>query len=176
MSALDNQPTNLNPAVATKFRIQFGRLPGVQYWCKDVTIPDVILGEVFQETSLSVLKQPGDKITFSPLIFGFIVDENLINYNEMLEWIKGVGFPDSHSQAGNYTPAPIRDAINTERSDASVFVLSSANNPIIEIKFRGLVPVSLGALNFDSSSDSAPLVADCTFNFEGSFDVVQLVS
>jgi hypothetical protein len=38
---------------------------------------------------------PGDKILFEDFSLRFLVDENLENYMEIHNWIRGLGFPES---------------------------------------------------------------------------------
>ena len=38
---------------------------------------------------------PGDKIEFGDLTIRFLVDEDLTNYMEIQNWIRGLGFPES---------------------------------------------------------------------------------
>ena len=51
-------------------------------------------------------------------------------------------------------------------SDATLIVLTSKNNPIKEIRFRDLYPVSIGELQYDQqAADVQYLTASVTFNY-----------
>ena len=52
-------------------------------------------------------------------------------------------------------------------SDAYLMVLSNKNNPIIEIDFQNLFPVSLGALEFtQNATDVEYMTVDAEFAYE----------
>ena len=38
---------------------------------------------------------PGDKLTYADLTLSFFVDEDLENYIEVHNWLRGLGFPES---------------------------------------------------------------------------------
>ena len=51
--------------------------------------------------------------------------------------------------------------------DASLIVMSSKNNPIIEVKFSDIFPVALGQLQFDQQlADTTYLTTTATFNYK----------
>ena len=51
--------------------------------------------------------------------------------------------------------------------DATLTVMSSKNNPIMEVRFSDLYPVSLGALQFDQQlTDVTYLTATATFSYK----------
>ena len=51
--------------------------------------------------------------------------------------------------------------------DASLIVMSSKNNPVVEVRFSDLFPVALGQLQFDQQlSDTTYLTATATFNYK----------
>ena len=41
---------------------------------------------------------PGDKMEFEDLNVRFLVDENLENYMEIQNWMRGLGFPESFQE------------------------------------------------------------------------------
>ena len=56
------------------------------------------LGIANQPTYLKDIPVPGDKIVFEDLTLRFIVDEDLVNYTEIYNWIKGLGYPEDLEQ------------------------------------------------------------------------------
>jgi hypothetical protein len=58
-------------------------------------IPGMTLGIANQPTYLKDIPTPGDKIEFDDFTIRFLVDENLENYMEIQNWIRGLGFPES---------------------------------------------------------------------------------
>ena len=52
-------------------------------------------------------------------------------------------------------------------SDATLTVLSNKNNPIVEVRYSDLYPVSLGALEFNqSSTDVEYLTVSADFTYK----------
>ena len=62
-----------------------------------------------------------DKITYSPLEVSFLIDENLINYKEIYDWIK----------SNVETDQPITNHVR----DLTLTIMSSANNVAKQIRF-----------------------------------------
>ena len=51
--------------------------------------------------------------------------------------------------------------------DANLLVMSSKNNPLIEVRFSDLFPVALSGLNFDQQlTDTTYLTATATFSYK----------
>jgi hypothetical protein len=71
------------------------RSPKVAFFCNQANIPDINLGIANQPTYLRDIPIPGDKIQFGDLNLRFLVDENLENYMEIQNWMRGLGYPES---------------------------------------------------------------------------------
>ena len=77
------------------FKFALKRVPKVAFFFNQANIPDLTLGIAEQPTYLKNIPVPGDKIEFGDLNLRFLVDEDLGNYMEIQNWIRGLGFPDS---------------------------------------------------------------------------------
>ena len=77
------------------FKFGLKRSPAVAFFCNEANIPDMTLGITEQPTYLRDIPTPGDKIQFGDLNLRFLVDEDLTNYMEIQNWIRGLGFPES---------------------------------------------------------------------------------
>ena len=78
------QPTNNNflSQVGAKFVIK--KMPNVNYFIQNVSLPSVDVGQVEVATPFSNrIKMPGDLVTYGDLVISFRVDEDLNNYNEL---------------------------------------------------------------------------------------------
>jgi len=122
---------------------------------------------VIQPTPTFDIKLYGDKMTFEPLLINFIVNEDLKNYREILEWMKGIYKPETTEQ---YKALINKDPLKTRRqnlySDAQLFILTNKMNPLIKVTFYDAYPIALSPLTFDASiSDITPLSTDCTLNY-----------
>ena len=184
--ALDRQPSKLDYASPTQFKFQIAKLPKVEYFCTSVNIPGIELSGASQATSLKDIPIPGNKLTYEPLQMRFLVDENLENFQEIHGWLVGLGFPRDHTEFQNLINAgsdrfPVSNtSVSTEPgkvkfgttdqgpilSDATLTVLSSKNNPQVEVRFRDLFPVSLTGLQYDQqATDVEYLTSTVTFRY-----------
>jgi hypothetical protein len=151
-----DEPSNKNYLKPNSFRFIFNRLPNVEYFCQSTNLPKITLGAAMQPTPFVDIPHAGDKMEFAELNITFMVDENMINYIELYKWMIGLGFPKSHSQFAALVNDPTSRFSGSEKmlessaySDASLFILNSNNEPIVEVKFYNVFPVSLESLDFD---------------------------
>ena len=166
-SPLARQPDKLDYASPTQFKFGIHQLPKVEFFTLSANVPGISADTVTQPTPYKDIPIVGDKLTYENLSITFQVDEYLENYVSLHNWMKGIGFPTDRQEFRTYrdvtsnTPAggkePSIDLVGsatTDRalySDAYLMVLSNKNNPIVEISFHDIFPVSLGALEFTQS-------------------------
>ena len=187
LSSLTRQPTKLDYAAATQFKFNIIKLPKVEFFCTSVNIPGITLGETSQDTPLKTIPIPGDTLSYASLNVSFLIDENLENYREIHGWLTGLGFPRSHEQFETFINAgkdrfPTSNATANSReagrvddvgfdvgasySDAILTILSSKNNPVLEVRFRDLYPTSLSGLSYDQQAgDTSYLTGDVSFSY-----------
>ena len=77
------------------FKFALKRSPSVAFFCNQANIPEMTLGVAEQSTPFKDLPVPGDKIQFGDLQLRFLVDENLDNFMEIQNWIRGLGYPEN---------------------------------------------------------------------------------
>ena len=92
MTALTRTPQNTNPLQPTKFLLTFSRIPTAQYFCQEVNIPSVSLGEVDRVTPFLDMYSPGTKLKYDPLDVTFIIDEELRSWRDMYNWFISVSY------------------------------------------------------------------------------------
>jgi hypothetical protein len=175
MSALDNQPSNINFLGQNGFRFAIKRLPGVNYFCQAATIPAVSMSPVQSPTPFAAVPRPGDRITYDPLSIIFKVDEDLKNYFEIQKWLEGLGHPDSLDQTRQLSKNINNNLIagtrpvgyyTTFMSDAVLSILTSAKNVNRNIFFYDLFPLSLSELSFETTNRTIDyLEATATFSY-----------
>ena len=90
-----SQIENRNFLAPTGFKFNLKRSPKVAFFCNEANIPDLNLGVAIQPNYLRDIPTPGDKIDFGDLSLRFLVDENLENFMEIQNWIRGLGYPES---------------------------------------------------------------------------------
>ena len=75
----------LSPVV---FKFSLKRSPAAAFFCNQANIPSIDLGIAEQPSYLKNIPIPGDKIDFGDLNLRFLVDEDLVNYMEIQNWIR----------------------------------------------------------------------------------------
>jgi hypothetical protein len=162
MSALNKITSNKNLLSPLGFQFSIYKTPNVNYFVQAAAVPSLSIGRVEQGTPFSRLKFPGDKLDFGDLNITFRVDEELRNYYELYNWMIGLGKPENFNQ---YSDLAAQNAVGKGIvSDATLIILSSAKNPIVEINYRNLYPVSLSEINFNTQLNDVDYV-DCIATF-----------
>lgn len=141
-----------------KFQLVIHKFGETAFWATDVKLPDIEIGVTKQNTSTNLnWWQPGDKIVFEDLSLNVIIDENMIAYRKLKEWM------DEITRSDNF-PASF--------SDLTVIILTNNSNQNITFKFKDAFPwrVSSPLLSTEISEDS-PLVSSVVFKFT-SFDIL----
>jgi hypothetical protein len=154
--ALSAQPTNQSLAQASKFLLSFDRLPQVSWFCTKVNIPGMSVGNATQVTPFVDAPIPGDKIQYEPLNITFLLDEPLLTWTTIQLWMFGYAFPDNFQQYANLSlqqKLQMANMTNTkpQYSDAILTIFSNKNNPIFQVKFTEVFPVSLSSIDWDTS-------------------------
>jgi len=169
-SPLARQPDKLDYASPTQFRFGIHQLPKVEFFATAVNIPGISLGTAILSTPYKDIPLPGEKLEYGNLSIEFLVDEYLENYISLHNWMTGLGFPQDREQFKTYrdvtsnTPAtPTAEAKSDIKvgtatpdramfSDAFIMILSNKNNPILEITFEDMFPVSIGDLDYSQAA------------------------
>jgi hypothetical protein len=150
----EKQPNVVNYLRPTAFRFTIQKLPNVTYFSQSVNIPRVSLGVSTFFTPMVDIPIPGEKVTFAPLSVEFIIQEDMTNYNELWNWIVNLGSPETKENFSREFGRGKRKTDRLEFSDATLLVLGSDNVPISTVNFIDVFPVSIEALNFDSTKTS----------------------
>ena len=117
----------------------------------------------------------------------FLVDENLENYQEIHGWLRGLGFPGGYDEFKTLLDAGA-DRFPTSKnsvlgdagrskfaaanqggifSDATLNILTSKNNPVTEVRFQDVFPISLSGLQYSQqNNDTDYLTATVTFDYK----------
>lgn len=185
-NALSRQPTKLDYASPTQFKFNIIKLPKVEYFCTAVNIPGISINYVEQQTPLKDIPHPGEKLKYADLQMTFIVDENLENYQEIHGWLTGLGFPDGYADYDTLMQAGIdrfptsKSSVSTELgkirypapsqgaalSDATLMILTNKNNPVVEVRFKDVFPISLSNLEYNQqATDINYLTAQVIFKY-----------
>ena len=164
---IDNR--NFLSPVGFKFGLK--RAPGVAFFCNQANIPSLDLGIAVQPTYLKDIDVPGDKIQFGDLNLRFLVDEDLVNYMELQNWIRGLGFPESTQefrdlQKGGLLQGRYAQDKQNIYSDGTLQILTSNMVAKFNVNFKDLFPTSLTTLTFDATdTDIEYFTADVSFKY-----------
>ena len=169
-SPLARQPDKLDYASPTQFRFGIHQLPKVEFFITAVNLPGISLGTAIMSTPYKDIPLPGEKLEYGNLSIEFLVDEYLENYISLHNWMTGLGFPQDRQEFKTYrdvtsnTPATPAGATQSDGkigtatpdkamfSDAFIMILTNKNNPILEINFEDIFPVSIGDLNYSQTA------------------------
>jgi hypothetical protein len=173
MTALTRNPSNPNPLQPNKFLLTFGRAPNVQYFCQNVTVPGISLGEAVITNPFVDLYSPGEKAIYDLLNITFIIDEELRGWLEIHDWIRAMTFPVKFEE---YQKLPSLNKYQSAKndiskkfpqfSDASLSLFSSSNKEYYRFKFYEVFPTTLSTfiMNSQDGPDNV-MTADATFRY-----------
>ena len=169
----DNQIKNRNFLSPTGFKFTISRAPKVAFFSNSANIPGLTLGEATQPTYLKDIPLPGDKIVFDDFTLRFLVDEDVKNYMELQNWIRGLGYPETLNEIYKLQEARKDESIDTSQtglmdiySDGTLTVLGSSQNAVFKVNFSDLWPYNLTTLNFDATdTDINYFTADVSFKY-----------
>ena len=153
------------------FKFSLKRSPGVAYFCNEANIPDMSLSIAEQPTYLRDIPLPGDKIEFGDLNLRFMVDEDLTNYMEIQNWIRGLGYPQSIKEYQDlekkaYIQLPFGQRRQDIYSDGTLQILSNNLVPKFQVIFDDLFPYSLSTVTFDATdTDIEYFTAEVGFKY-----------
>ena len=149
------------------FDFSIARFPKVSFFANTASLPQISLGLANQPNYLKAFAQPGDRVEYGELPIQFLIDEDMLNYTLIHNWITGLGFPESCQQFVDITIG--RDGgrdLSLQYSDASLSILNSNYNVISQIKFWEIFPTSLSSMDFTATdTDVNYFTANVTFAF-----------
>jgi len=160
-----SQPTNTNflSQVSGKFTIK--KIPNVNYFIQNVSLPAVDVGDVQVSTPFSNrIKMPGDLVTYGDLVISFRVDEDMNNYKELYNWILSFTRVEDFEKSTAWDQEQSPGSDERVFSDATLTLLNSAMNPNMEISFLDVYPASISDLPFTTQAADIDYI-ECTATF-----------
>ena len=162
---------NRNFLSPTGFKFALKRCPSAAFFCNQANIPSLDLGVAQQTSYLKDIDIPGDKIVFGDLNLRFLVDEDLFNYMEIQNWIRGLGYPEKLSQLEDLAEeGKIKSRFGQKGeniySDATLQILSNSLVPKFQVMFKDVFPYSLSTISFDATdTDIDYFTAEVSFKY-----------
>tara|TARA_B100001996_G_C18662335_1_gene593561 strand:+ start:1541 stop:2086 length:546 start_codon:yes stop_codon:yes gene_type:complete len=166
-TAFDRQIQNRNFLSPVGFKFVLGKHPKVDFLSMSANIPDINLATQIQPSYLKDIDVPGEKITYGDFSLSFLVDEGMENYSIIHKWIKRLGFAQSTEDYQKVvTDSDGQRDPKEAFSDGTLQILNSNFQPIVQVKFVDLFPVSLSSLTFDvSEPDIQYFTAEVSFRY-----------
>lgn len=153
-----SQITNyLSPA---SFDVSIAKFPELEFFTQQIAIPDISSQAAEVVSPLKRLYNIPDTLVYSPLQFQFIVDENMKNYTEVLNWLEGMGAPEIR---GDQYQRFIREN-DSFLSDITVIIRNSHKNPNVRFLFKDCFPTSIGTIDLNIATEDIQYVT-CTAGF-----------
>ncbi|NBV27695.1 hypothetical protein EBS02_01580 [bacterium] len=166
------QLENRNFLAPNGFKFILANYPQVDFFSNECNIPEITLGTAIQPTYLKDIDIPGDKLVYEDFTLKFIVDEDMKNYTQIHNWMRGLGYPESIQEIINLkkdNEYVTESYVNTDiqyYSDGTLQILNSSFLPKFLVKFYQLFPISLSTLRFDATiNDIDYLTAEVTFKY-----------
>jgi hypothetical protein len=171
MTALQRDPISTNLTSPFSWVFNMKRSPSLSYFCQAVKLPDVILGSPGAPSPSLSIPEVADHIRYSDVTMNFIVDINFQNWQEILNWMRGIADPSGdgivYNQLENSGPTSPYGIF----SDVSVIQLDSQNIPLLAWTFKRCHPVSLTGPKYDATlTDVNYLTSEVTFRITN-FDI-----
>jgi len=117
----------------------------LEYFCTAANIPAASMQEITQNYQNDQSFFPGDQLNFEQLKVKFMVDENMTNYVEVLNWL-------TKNTMANANQFP-------SRCDLILSVLSSKNTINRQFQFTDAFPTSLGELAFNTQAQTVEYIS-----------------
>lgn len=154
---------NLNNLSGNGFILVIDKFPNLTFTIQDVRLPGVELPAKKMYSPAGYLFAPGDKLEYNSLDVKFLVDESLNNWREVYNWMRQLAptnIGEGYDTVSQYTT---RKTDGT-RTTGTLSVLTNNLNLNLKISYYGLIPVSLGQIDF-STSDSDNRTISCYASF-----------
>ena len=153
----EEQLKNRNYLAPIGFQLNMEIFNGVDFLCQAVNMPDISMPVTEVPTRFRNFPiVPGGGVNFGDLVVNFIIDEEMINYKSIHNWILRNGGANGYTTPNG----------EPEYSNAQLFILTSNFNVNHIIDYEKLFPYSLTELSFDATDTSVEyFTAQATFKF-----------
>jgi hypothetical protein len=160
--AVSDGPLQQNFLQPSGFALEFRRLPYTTFFCQEVSLPGLVLPTISTGNPFVRLNYSATSVEVGNMEVTFKVDEDLRNYTELVNWIKGLGFPESFDQYADNKATYKREAL---RSDASLIITTSGKVPNISFDLIDLEPVSVSPLRMRTTDQTDISWVEATASF-----------
>ena len=159
MTALDKTPENKNFLSPLNFKFQIKKAPHVNFFIQQVNIPAISLPPPMANNPFVRIPYPGEHINYEPLVIDFKVDEDLQNYLEIHNWMKGLGSPSDFAGYSN-----LKASDQGLYSDATLVINNSRKRGNMSATFIQMFPIDISDLQF-TTMDTDVNYLECSVDF-----------
>ena len=155
---INRQPDNNNTLQQNKFKFIIQRFPNLEFRVKNVILPGTSIRKIERTTAFNSIYYPGGEYDQDELTVRFLVDEELNNYFEIWNWMMALApYKDFDYVVKNYSDYT---------TNVSMIFLSNKLNPLVEITFEDIWPVSISEIDMSyDDTDTTPIEATVSFSF-----------
>ena len=137
MATLTTNKNFLSP-VGFQFKVDSTKYPNLEYFAVACTLPGISMTPTVTPYKGVNLQFTGDRLQFEDLSLRMNITENV-------------------AQTG---------AAEDLKADATLLILSSHNNVVKEVEFKGVFPISMSPIEFDAQAQSIDYVQmDVSFSY-----------
>lgn len=133
-------------------------IPGLDdltFYVTNLELPTVSVDELSYNTGPSIVKVPGNTISYTPLSIRFVVSEDMQNYELLFNWI-------TSQKSGEPNLTQYQNLV----TDAALSIMTANSTSNRVITFQGLFPTEVGGLSFNTtSSDIVYVTGEASFSF-----------
>jgi hypothetical protein len=131
--------------------------------CKGVTVPPISNEPITMKYLGQDVPIPGRVTTTNRLQATFILDENHSIYNEISEWAKGMD--NLHYNTTTFIQNIQESYISNKLGEITLTPHTWANETNISYTFKGLYPINVSGINFQSDNTSSTMEVAIEFSF-----------
>lgn len=158
---MSTRNTNLLQPTGLKLVIDRKNYPNLEFFVQSVDHSSVTIAAA--EASyprIGSVPQIGDKLEFGEVTFNLILDEDLMSYTEMFNWMKRL-------VQENYKPQTTKNfGEPASETDIALLILNSSNVQQKKFIYRNAFPTNLANITLDAStSDPTPIVVPVSFRY-----------
>ncbi len=168
MAYIGGLPNNKNQLSPLNFQFRIKKLPATNFFVTAVELPGLTASPPKVGNPLHPLPMAYDKLQYNDLTLTFKVDEDLVNYLEIYDWMVGVGFPTRFEERKMLD----KKGVEGKFADGSLTVGTSKKNPNVQFMFKDLLPYSLSNLRV-GTTDSDVIYVEATVSFVYSYYTVE---
>ncbi len=150
--------TNPNFLSPLSYKFVLARTPNLNFNVQTVRLPGMTLSSTETATPFVSIPNSG-KITYSPLTITFRVAEDMTDYLEIHNWMKGLGSPTDFTGYAN-----LQNSSAGLYSDATLVINNSRRLGNISAKFIQLFPIDISDLQFTTMDVDVNYI-ECTVDF-----------